>query len=212
MRNKSVVSLAVAGALAVGVAGVAVGDPWSGSDRPAPVAVADDAPVAPPPGPANAGAAHQTSSTALRTHLERGGPEYLEGSDWASARSFAIPGTNLRGWTFDQRSGKRCLAIPDPLAEGYGISCDTPKEIAAGESTVVMLPPVGSGAPNIVAALTAGNAAASIEAPQGDAKYWERIGDVYAGVAPAGSRLVVAGRSQAIAPAPGEVVEAAPAP
>lgn len=210
MRSKSIVSLAVAGALAVGVAGVAVGDPWSGSE--APVPVAENAPVALPPGPGNAGAAHQTSRTALRTHLERGGPEYLEGADWASARSFAIPGTNLRGWTFDQRSGKQCLAIPDPLAEGYGISCDTPKEIAAGESTVVMLPPAGSGAPNIVAALTVGNAAASIEAPQGDAKHWQRIGDVYAGVAPAGSRLVVAGRSQAIDPPPGEVVEAAPAP
>lgn len=201
---------AVVGTLAVGAAGIAVGEPWSGPEAPAPVA--ENAPVTPPPGPGNVGAAHQTSSVALRARLERGDGAYLRGSDWESARSFAIPGTNLRGWTFDQGSGKRCLAIPDPLAEGYGISCDTPEEIAGGESTVVMLPPAGSGAPNIIGVLTSGNERATIDAPQGAVKHWERIGDVYAGVAPAGSRLITAAGSQAIDPPPGEVVEAAPTP
>jgi hypothetical protein len=177
-----------------------------------PVSVPSDAVVAPPPGPGNLGAAHQTSGSALREHLQRAGPAYLDGTDWASARSFAIPGTRLRGWTFAQ-PGKRCLAIPDPLSEGYGVTCRTPRQIAAGEASVVMLPTTKSGAPNIVGVLTRRNQTAAIEAPSGATSHFKQTGDdVYAGTAPAGSRLVTAARRQAINPPTNEFVAPVPSP
>jgi hypothetical protein len=176
-----------------------------------PVPVDPNGPVAPPPGPGNHGAPHQTSSSALRAHLEPSDPAYLRGTDWGSARSFAIPGTSLRGWTFEQ-PGRRCLALPDPLAEGYGVICKTPAEVAAGEASVIVLPPRDSGAPNIVGVITSGSERASIEAPPGAATHWARIGDVYAGTAPAGSRLVTATGKKAINPRPAVIVRTAPHP
>lgn len=212
MTTKPILGLIAAGALAVGLAGVAIAESQLGADSSAPVPVAN-VPVAPPPGPGNIGAAHQTSSDALRAHLDRGGPEYLKGTDWGSARSFAVPGTRLRGWTFEQQSGKRCLAMPDSLAEGYGITCRTPEEIADGKATVVLLPPTkASTAPNIIGVLTTGSKTASIETPSGATKTWERIGDVYAGTAPAGSRLVTAAGSQAIDPPTTGTIQPAPSP
>lgn len=200
MRKKTTLGL-IAGTLTVGVAGVAVAEQLSSE----PASVASDAVVAPPAGPGNLGAAHQTSSSALRVHLERGGPEYLEGVDWGSARSFAIPGTRLRGWTFEQ-PGKRCLAMPDPIAEGYGVTCNTPQQVSAGKASVVILPPTDAKAPNIVGVLTSANKTAAIRTPSGAAAPWQRIGDIYAGTAPTGSRLENAGVTQAINPPTKEVV------
>lgn len=194
MTKRTAISFGlVAGALTVGGAGLATGQVAGGS--PAQVQQA----VAPLAGRTNFGAPHQTSSSALRAHLERGNPEYLADVDWSSARSFVIPGTSFRGWTFAQPR-KRCLAIPDPLVEGYGITCRTPKDIAAGKATVVMLPPTETGAPNIVGVLTTGSETPSIEAPPGSTKHWQRTGDVYAGTVPAGSRLVTASGRHAIDP------------
>lgn len=159
----------------------------------------------------NLGSPHQTSSSALRAHLAPPGLETFANTDWSSARSFAIPGTRLRGWTFE-RPGKRCLAIPDPLAEGYGVTCNTPQEIAAGKATVIVLPPTEARAPTIVGVLTAGSGTASIDAPSGTTTHWKRIGDVYAGVAPTGSRLVTASGRHAIDPPTTKFVQPAPEP
>lgn len=207
MRSKSILGLAAAGALTIGLAGVAVGEVGSN-----PKPVSSEAVVAPPQGSGNHGAGHQSSSAELRAHLERNDSGYLKGVDWSTAQSFAVPGTSLRGWTFEQAAGKRCLAIPDPLAEGYGVTCNTPSEVARGEATVVMLPPKASGAPNIVGALLSGDATARISGASVASADVRKIGDVYAGTAPAGSRLVVAGRSQSIEPPTGGFVEPAPAP
>ena len=177
-----------------------------------PISVDPNTPVQPPTGPGNHGAEHQTSRSALRAHLQPSGPTYLRTTNWDSAQSFAIPGTNLRGWSFDQ-PGKRCLALPDPLAEGYGITCKTLAEVAAGEASVILLPPRDSGAPNIFGIITTAGERASIEAPPGTAAQAARIGDVYVGTAPAGSRLVTArGKKKAINPAPADIVRFASTP
>lgn len=208
MKSKSILGLVAAGALTIGLAGVAVGEVGSN-----PKPVSNDAVVAPPQGQGNHGAEHQNSSAALREHLERSDSGYLKGVDWSTAQSFAVPGTSLRGWTFEHADGgKRCLAIPDPLAEGYGVTCNAPSEVARGEATVVMLPPVASGAPNVVGALVSGEATARISGGRDASADVRKIGDVYAGTAPAGSRLVVAGRSQSIEPPTDGFVEPAPAP
>ncbi|HEX8206192.1 MAG TPA: hypothetical protein VF587_09050 [Solirubrobacteraceae bacterium] len=196
MWKNTALGVVAAGALTIGLAGGALA---LDADSSTAGRVASDAVVAPPPGPGNQGAAHQTSSSALRAHLAAGGGSYLDGVDWASARSFAIPGTRLRGWTFDQ-PGKRCLAMPDPISEGYGVTCQTPDAVAAGKASVVVLPPADAGAPNVVGVLVSGNHTASIEGAAGAAASWERIGDVYAGTAPAGSRLVTAAGSKGINP------------
>lgn len=200
-------SLVLIGALIVGGSAIAATTQLTAG----PLTVARDAPVVPPPGPGNLGAPHQTSSSALRAHLQAGGPAYLANTDWSSARSFAIPGTRFRGWTFAQ-PGKQCLAIPDPITEGYGVACRTPQDIAAGEATVVMLPPTEARAPNIVGVLITGSETPSIEAPPGTRTHWERIGDVYAGTAPTGSRLVTASGRQTIDPPTTRFVQPAPEP
>lgn len=189
------VVLAATSASAVAVAS-GVGGLWPESAR-----VTRDAVVAPPAGPGNLGAAHQTSVSALRSHLGGSG----SGTDWDSARSFAIPGTRLRGWTFDQ-PGKRCLALPDPIAEGYGVKCASSTEVAAGEASVIFRPPTDSKAPNIVGVLISGGRTAAIETRSGARAPFERTGDVYVGIAPAGSRLVSAGRTQSIGPPSGRFV------
>lgn len=198
----------VAGAVALGTTGIAIGQAQSGDEAPVaspPTPIAADAPMVPPPGPGNYGAAHQTSRAALRAHLEPAGPEYLVNVEWNAARSFAIPGTRLRGWTFQQPS-KRCLALPDPIAEGYAVTCNSPEEIAAGKATIVIVAPVAAHAPNLVGALTASSGTASIVAPRGTAAKVERTGDVYVGTVPAGSRLVTASASQVVDPPTNEVL------
>lgn len=201
-RRRRVVGLAIGGGLVLSGGAVA-------ATILQPFPVDPDAPVVLPPGPGNHGARHQTSSSALRAHLERSDPKYLRGTAWGSARSFAIPGTSLRGWTFEQ-PGRRCLALPDPLVEGYGVICKTPAEIAAGAASVMVLPPRDSGAPNIVGVITSKGERASIEAPPGAAMRWARIGNVYVGTAPAGSRLVTAAGKKLINPRPAKVIPAAP--
>lgn len=200
-------SLVLVGALVVGGTAVAATTQLTAGPRP----VARDTAVTLPPGPGNLGAPHQTSSRALRAHLRPAGAEYLANVDWSSARSFAIPGTRFRGWTFEQ-PGKRCLAIPDPLSEGYGVTCRTPTAIAAGHATLVMLPPIAARAPNIVGVLTSGRETPFIDAPSGTTTHWERIGDLYAGTAPAGSRLVTASGRHAIDPPQSKVVHLPPKP
>ncbi len=194
MKLKSVLGGLAAGVLLTGLVGVALGEVVS-STAPVP----DDVGIVPPAGNGNLGAKHQTSSSALRAHLERADPKYLAGVNWATARSFQIPETDLRGWTFSQASGKRCLAIPDPLVEGYGITCKSSQEIAAGEATVVMLPPPSSGAPNIVGVLASEGGNARITGLKNDGQL-RKVGDVFAGTAPAGSRLVTEAGSQTIDP------------
>lgn len=208
MRSRKFLSAVVTGALTVGLVGVAIGETQAGTDVAPPAA----APAAPQSSPSNAGADHQVSRAALRAHLERGGDGYLRGSDWASAQSFAVPGTKLRGWTFQQQSGKRCLALPDPIVEGYGVKCSTSTEIADGVATVVLIPPASTEAPSIVGVLTSGTRTASVDAPDGDAGILTRIGDVYAGSAPVGSRLITDAGSQTLNPPKHEYVEAVPAP
>lgn len=167
-----------------------------------PALFTDGTHTAPPRTDTNLGADHQTSSSALREHLERADSGYLAGADWSTARSFAIPGTRLRGWTFATRE-KRCLALPDPLVEGYGVSCKTPQEIADGQASVIFTPPADSDAPNIVGVLVADGQRASIDPPPGTTANWESWSDLAVGTAPSGSRLVVAGRRIAIE-APGD--------
>lgn len=199
MRARTAVSVMTVTA-ALGGVSMAIAQSRGIGVTPEPVPLDAAAGTRVPPGRGNVGAEHQTSTSALRDHLERAGAEYVSDSDWESARSFSIPGTQLRGWTFDQ-PGERCLAIPDPVAEGYGVSCRTRAEIERGEASVVMLPPATSGAPNIVGVLTIGEATARLESSSAGV-HWARIGDVYAGTAPAGSRLVTADRSQMIKPPP----------
>lgn len=209
MNKRTVVGVLV-GALTLGGAGVAVGQGQTGPSTMK--LVARDAPVTPPAGSGNYGASHQHSIAALRAHLEPSDPTYLADADWDSARSFMIPGTQLRGWTFEQPA-KRCLALPDPIAEGYGITCNTRAEIAAGRATVLVRPPAEAHAPNIVGALVSATGTASISVPSGTASQSERIGDVYVGTAPSGSRLVVASRSLRIdEPVVPEVGRALPRP
>lgn len=127
--------------------------------------------VVPAPGPGNHGAPHQTSADALRAHLAPS----LRDVDWDAAKSFAIPGTDLRGWTFDQ-PGKRCLALPDPLSESYGVICRTPEEIAAGEAKIKIITPPGFTTPTIAGGLLS----PGDDPPRGRLR-WVRIGDVYVG-------------------------------
>ena len=198
MRKRTILGAIAAGGLVAGVAAVADGQQPA---VPSPVLAVRDAAIAPPSERGNLDAAHQTSNSALRAHLEPAGRGYLEGSDWSSARSFAIPGTQLRGWTFNQQD-KQCLAVPDPAAEGYGVTCNTREEVASGKATVIVTPPTGSGAPNVVGVLEADNTSASIDVPPGTAARFERIGDVSVGIAPSGSHLVTASGKHAIQPPP----------
>lgn len=208
MRPRTMVTLLAVAALSGG-AGIAVaGDRLLASGSAVPLA--DDVPVAPPAVNGNQGAAHQHSVNALRDHLTLGGPGYLRDVDWQSADSFPVPGTQLRGWKFDQ-PGKRCLALPDPVAEGYGVTCRTPQEIAAGKASVMVLPSPDSGVPNVIGALTSGGQLASIE-PRTPDVHWQHIGDVSVGIAPAGSHLVTAGGRQKINPPPNETVTPSPRP
>ena len=123
-------AIGVIAGLALGGTGIAIAQDQLDNESSTPISVASDAPAAPPRGPGNHGAAHQSSRTALRAHLEPSGAAYLANVDWDGARSFAIPGTRLHGWTFEQ-PGRRCLAVPDPIAEGYGVTCNTPEEVRA---------------------------------------------------------------------------------
>ncbi len=210
MMRRSTIGVITA-VMTLGIAGIAIGADQLVDKTSTAVLVDVDAPVIPPPGPGNHGAAHQTSRIALRAHLEPSGPTYLANTDWGSARSFAIPGTDLRGWTFD-RPGKRCLALPDPVAEGYGVTCNTAEEIAAGAATVMVLSPTGAHAPNIVGALVADGGMASVETPPGTKAQWDRFGDVYVGTAPTGSRFLTGSRSQSVRPPSAEVAQAPPQP
>lgn len=205
MKRSLVLAIGV-GALTAGGAGVAVGQ---SADKPeSQAAPVDQATIAPPPGAGNPGASHQTSAAALRAHLDHG--SYFEGVDWSSARSFPIAGSKLRGWTFNQGTTKRCLAIPDPLAEGYGVTCKTSDEVKAGDGTVLMLAPSGSDAQSVVGAMVAPDDTASLKAPGGTSANWKRSGDVYAGTAPAGSRLQAADKGQSIDPPSTEQFKEAP--
>jgi len=195
-------SAALAAAVLATAGGVAIAGQVSGEPQ---ATVARNAPIAPPAGPGNRGAAHQTSAAALREHLDRGDEGYLKDVNWKTARSFTVPGTELRGWTFIQ-PGKRCIAIPDPLAEGYGVTCKTPREITAGEGSVLMLTPTESGKPILAGIMVSGTQTATVQTPGKTAARWERTGDVYAGTVPAGSRLASAGMSRSIDPEPAELV------
>lgn len=204
MRMSIILAIGV-GALTAGGAGVAVGQSGDKPEgRAAPVN--QNAKISPPPGSGNVGARHQTSVAALRAHLDHG--SYFKGVDWSSARSFPIAGSKLRGWTFNQNQTKRCLAIPDPLAEGYGVTCKTPEEVKAGNGTVLVLAPRGSGVRSVAGAMVAPGDTASLKAPDGASANWERSGDVYAGTAPEGSRLEAAGKRQAVDPPSNELVPA----
>lgn len=160
--------------------------------------VAPDAPIKPPPGPGNLGAAHQEAAAAMRAYLDHGQAEFA-GTDWTSLRVIPIPGTKLTGWSFTQ-GAKRCLALPDPIAEGYGITCKTLREIRAGEATLLVLAPRNAGVSSIVGALVADDATASLDTPTGPSSTFKRTGDVFAGTAPVGSRLTAAGKRLAVDP------------
>lgn len=203
-RRRPGTSMLLAAVLGVGVAGTAAAATLVAL-RDAPVTGARDAPITPPPGPGNLGAAHQTSPTAFRTHLDPAEAD-RSGTDWASLRSLPISGTPLRGWTFTRRA-KRCLALPDPIAEGYGVTCKTAKAIKDGEATVLVLVPPNAGVQSIVGALVAAGDIASLQTPAGGSATLNRTGNAYAGTAPAGSRLTTAGRSQVIDPPANALVE-----
>lgn len=195
-RRRPRMSVPLAVVLGVAAAGTATAGTLvaiQDSSRPS---VAPVAPIKPPPGPGNLSAAHQESAAAMRAYLDHGQADFA-GTDWTSLRLIPIPGSKLTGWSFTQ-GAKRCLALPDPIAEGYGITCKTPKAIRAGEATVLVLVPANAGVPNIVGALVADDATASLDTPTGPSKTFRRTGDVYAGTAPAGSRLTAAGKRLAV--------------
>lgn len=205
-RRRPGTSILLAAVLGVGVAGTAAAATLVAL-RDAPVTVTRDAPITPPPGPGNFGAAHQTSPTVFRAYFDHG-EEYLSSTDWGSLRSLPISGTRLRGWTFKQRA-KRCLALPDPIAEGYGVTCKTAEAIRRGEATVLVLAPANAGVRSIVGALVARGGTATLQAPPGDSATLVRTGDAYAGAAPAGSRLTTAGRRQTVDPPPNPLISPA---
>ncbi|MBJ7459591.1 MAG: hypothetical protein JHD02_10420, partial [Thermoleophilaceae bacterium] len=153
----------------------------------------------------NEGADHQVSADAFRAFLEGDNPEPLSDVKWASLESFEVTGTNLRGWTF-QKGGGKCIAVPDPLSEGYGVSCGDGKAAAAGQVAVVFNTPKGTGKPQIVGALTVPGQAVSLSGAS--SKSWSRAAsDVYAGSAADGARLVLGDRRETLnAPTPNGVI------
>jgi hypothetical protein len=63
-------------------------------------------------------------------------------ADFAKASSAAIQGTSTRAWIVPS-GDQACLVLPDAV-DGYGASCGTLRDIAAGRGFVALGPPAGS--------------------------------------------------------------------
>jgi hypothetical protein len=153
----------------------------------------------------NVGAAHQTSVSAFRAHIEAAGA--APDADWSTAKTFPIAGTKLNGWTFNSGS-QDCLAVPDPVVEGYAVKCGDKSEVADGKIAFVFAPAVQTGEPNIAAVLSP--TASDVSVSGSDQSTWKRSGNVTAGkvaddaVISAGPRRLTVTRDKATKLVPAE--------
>lgn len=193
--KKWAIVAAVAVTSAGAVAGMATGGEAPGVIDKSATLNTDNLPVIVPE-QNNEGAAHQTSAAAFKAHLDTSTSQAPVGSD---LQSFEVAGTNLRGWTFSD-GPRKCLALPDPVVEGYAVKCGTKQDVAAGEVAVVFSPPKNTGRWPIAAARVADGDAATVAGS--DARNWRKSRDVYAGRVNDGATLTVAGRPQAVRSAP----------
>jgi hypothetical protein len=136
-------TLVIAAVAAAGIAGaaVAVADVTTTQSQPSADAAAASAASMPTPGSfgvfRRAARSGDVMPVAVRTMLTPTAER--EGLDLDRARAAATVGVS-RVWVIPG-PGKVCLALPDPV-DGFGVTCRTPKEAAAGElmASLVGLP------------------------------------------------------------------------
>lgn len=110
--------------------------------------------------------------------------------DFDSARPAQISGSDRNAW-IAPASGKVCVFIPDPV-DGYGATCSSPADIAAGRGVAVMDAGPNGGPSAIVAALVPDGGDAPEILVGGNATRMRVSSNVAAAVVPSGAKVRVA--------------------